>query len=229
MNITATKRGAQTKGERKKRVRQGFIPGAIYGKGLEPVNIEVSTRDIAQVLNAETGLNTIIDLTVQGDAKPHQVLVDNLERDAISRAFVSVGFHQVKKGDKVTAQIPIQLIGEPADVGSGDAVLEQALEAITVHAQPADLPPHLDVDVSGMAVGDVLRVADLPHNPRLEFTAAEDIAIASVRYSRTAQAVEEADQSVAADEAPPAGSDAVTELRADADRDSDSVTGTASP
>lgn len=223
MNITATKRGSQTKGERKQRIRQGFIPGAIYGKGLEPVNIEVPVKAIADVLTAETGLNTIIDLTVQGDAKPHSVLVDNLERNPITRSFVSVGFHQVKKGDKVTAQIPIQLIGEPASVGTGEAILEQTLEAITVHAEPANLPAHLDVDVSHLNPGDVLHVSDLPHNPALEFTSGEGTAIASVQYSRTAQAVEEAD--VAAAEAEPSGADAVTDLRADADANSDSVTG----
>ncbi len=224
MNITAIKRGSQSKGERKKRIRQGFIPGAIYGKGLEPVNIEVPVKAIADVLTAETGLNTIIDLTLQGDAKPHTVLVDNLERNPITRSFVSVGFHQVKKGDKVTAQIPIQLIGEPASVGTAEAVLEQTLEAITVHAEPANLPAHLDVDVSHLNPGDVLHVSDLPHNPKLEFTTGEETAIAAVHYSRTAQAVEEAD--VAAAEAEPAGADAVTELRADADANSDSVTGT---
>ena len=224
MNITAIKRGSQTKGERKKRIRQGFIPGAIYGKGLEPVNVEVPIKAIAEVLTAATGLNTIIDLTIQGDIKPHSVLVDNLERNPITRAFVSVGFHQVKKGDKVTAQIPIQLIGEPATVGTGEAVLEQTLEAITVHAEPANLPAHLDVDVSKLTPGDVLHVSDLPHNPKLEFTTGEETAIAAVHYSRTAQAVEEAD--VAAAEAEPTGADAVTELRADADANSDSVTGT---
>ena len=224
MNITAIKRGSQTKGERKKRMRQGFIPGSIYGKGLEPVNVEVNTKSIADVLTAATGLNTVIDLMIEGDASPHSVLVDNLERNPITRAFVSVGFHQVKKGDKVTAQVPIQLIGEPSTVTTGEAVLEQTLEAITVHAEPGNLPAHLDVDVSHLSPGDVLHVSDLPHNALLEFTSGEETAIAALHYSRTAQAVEEAD--VAAAEAEPTGADAVTELRADADAGSDSVTGT---
>ena len=68
-------------------------------------------------------------------------------------------------------------------------------------------------------------MADLPHNPNLEFSTGEDSVIASVHYSTTAQAVEESD--AAAEEAQPSGEDAVTELRADSDRDSDSVTGTA--
>ena len=221
MNITAIKRGPQTKGERKIRMRQGFIPGSIYGKGLEPVNIEVNTRAIAEVLTAETGLNTVIDLMVEGDALPHSVLVDHLERNPITRSFMSVGFHQVKKGDKVTAQVPIQLIGEPPTVATGEAVLEQTLEAISVHAEPANLPAHLDVDISHMNPGDVLHVSDLPHNSKLEFTSGEETAIAALHYSRTAQAVEEADAAVVE----LTGSDAVTELRASSDAKSDSVTG----
>jgi len=227
MNITVTKRGPQSKGERKKRIKQGLIPGAVYGKGLEPVNVEVPARAIAAVLTAATGMNTIIDLTIEGDKKKHSVMVDNLERNAITRSFQAVGFHQVKKGDKVTAQIPIHLVGSPAAVGTGEAVLEHTLETITVHAQPADLPAHLDVDVSHLNVGDVLHVSDLPHNAKLEFTTAETTAIAALHYSRTAAAVEEAD--VAATEAEPTGADAVTELRADSDPTTDSVTGTASP
>jgi large subunit ribosomal protein L25 len=228
MNITATKREGQTKGERKKRLRQGFIPAAIYGKGLTPLSVEVSAKSIAGVLMAESGLNTVIDLTITGDKATHSVIIDNLERDPLTRGFRNVGFHQVRKGDKVTAQIPIQLVGTPRDVTINGALLEQILDTITVHAQPTDLPVHLDVDVSGMKTGDVLRVADLPHNPKVEFVQTEDVPIASLHVSTTAQQVEDADSAVAAEEAEPHGADAVVELRADADRNSDTVTGTAS-
>ena len=228
MNITANKRGPQTKGERKQRIRQGFIPGSIYGKGVEPLDVEVPSRAIAAILSAETGLNTIIDLSITGDTQTHSVLVDRLERNPITRNFIAIGFHQVKKGDKVTAQIPIVLSGHPDGVDTGVLVIEQALESITVHAQPADLLAHLDVDVSQMQPGDVLRVADLPHNPKIEFTSAEDLAIVSLHYSRTAEAVEEIEQEEAAGMVPESaltGEDAVVELRASAKEDSDTVTG----
>ena len=228
MNITATKRAPQTKGERKKRIRQGFIPGSVYGKGLEPMDVEVSSKSIAAILSAETGLNTIIDLAVDGDAQSHSVLVDRLERNPLTRGFLAIGFHQVKQGDKVTAHIPIQIIGHPDGVDTGVLVLEQALEAITVHAQPADLPAHLDVDVSQLQPGDVLRVADLPHNPRVEFTSADDLAIVSLHYSRTAEEVETINEEEAAGAVPVdalTGEDAVTDLRASNKVESDTVTG----
>ncbi len=227
MDITVTKREALTKGQRKQRMRQGYVPASVYGRGLEPLSVEVHAKSVADVLQAASGMNTLINLKVEGDPKAHTVLIDSLERDPITRGFRNVGFHQVKKGDKVTAQIPIQLIGMPRDVEISDALLDQLLESITVHADPTDLPPHLDVDVSQMKVGETLRVADLPHNPKLEFSTGEDIAIVAVHYSTTAQAVEEI--AAEAEEAQPSGDDAVTELRAGDDPDSDSVTGTASP
>ena len=128
-------------------------------------------------------MNTLINLTVEGDKKTHAVMIDNLERDRITRGFLNVGFHQVKKGDKVHAQIPINVIGVPQDVALNGALLEQTLESIDVHAQPGDLPAHLEVDVSQMKIGDVLRVADLPHNPKVEFTTHEDATVVAVHVS----------------------------------------------
>ena len=202
MNITVTKRSPQSKGERKKSMKLGLIPGSVYGKGLEPVSVDVPARALVAVLTASTGMNTIIDLTIAGDKGKHSVMLDNLERNPITRGFVSVGFHQVKKGDKVTAQIPIHLIGSPASVATGEGVLEHTLETITVHAKPADLPEHLDVDISQLNVGDVLHVSDLPHNAKIEFATAETTSIVALHYSRTATATEESD--AAADAVPAA-------------------------
>lgn len=231
MDLTVTKRETQSKGERNKRRRQGFVPGAVYGRGLEPFLVEIPAKGIADALTAETGLNTIINLKISGDRHKHTVMIDNLERDPITRDFLHVGLHQVKKGEKVNAQIPIQLVGEPRDVAFNGALLEQTLNAIDVTADPTDLPPHLDVDVSKMKLGDVLHVSDLPHNAKLTFSTGEDVVIASLHASTTAQEVEAdeaAAEEAAAEEAQPSDEAAVTELAADSDRDSDSVTGAAS-
>lgn len=222
MDITVTKRAPQTKGERKRRLRQGYVPGALYGRSIPPQTIEVSAKAIADVLLSEAGRNTVLQLKIDGESKRHTVLIDNLERDPITRGFRNVGFHEVKRGDKVTAQIPIQLSGEPAEVATSDALLEQTLTEIDVRAQPTDLPPHLEVDVSHMKIGDVLRVSDLPHDPKLEFLTAEDTTIVSMHVARVAAEPETVVEALT-------GEDAVTELRADEDRESDSVTGTANP
>lgn len=225
MDMTVMPRPQRTKGERKRRLRQGLVPGAIYGRGLSPTLVEVPAKVVAEVLMAETGLNTVLNLTIQGEAAKHSVLIDNLERDPITRGFLNVGFHQVRQGDKVHAQIPIVLTGTSPDVVLNGALLEQTLDSIEVTAEPNDLPPHLDVDVSSLKTGDVIRVADLPHNPKVVFITHEDVAIVAVHVSTTARQVEEAEATAPVSEDALTGQDAVTELRADADPASDSITG----
>ena len=188
MNITAARRGSLSKGERKQRLRQGRVPGVIYGKGLEPINVEVPAQAISQILLSGSGMNTVIDLTLDGVA--HTVVVDNLVRNTITRSFEHIGLHQIKKGEKITAQVSIQLVGEPVEVLTQGALLEQMLETISVNAEPQDLPTQLDVDVSQMKLGDVLHVSDLPHNPKLEFATSDDTAIAALHYSKTAQSAD---------------------------------------
>lgn len=188
MNITVARRGSLSKGERKQKLRQGRVPGVIYGKGLEPINIEVPAQAISQILLSESGMNTVIDLTLDGAA--HTVVVDNLVRNSITRSFEHIGLHEIKKGEKITAQVSLQLIGEPVEVLTAGALLEQLLETITVVAEPQNLPVQLDVDVSQMKLGDVLHVSDLPHNPNLEFATADDTAIATLHHSKTAQSAD---------------------------------------
>jgi large subunit ribosomal protein L25 len=226
MDINVLPRPKRTKGERRRRLRQGLIPAAVYGRGLEPRLIEVPARSVANVLLSETGLNTVLTLAVKGEKATHTVLIDNLERDPITRNFLNVGFHQVNQGDKVHAQIPIVLEGMPTDVALNGALLEQTLEHLDVTAEPGDLPAHLSVDVSGLKIGEVIRVMDLPHNPKVIFTTPEEVAIVAVHVSTTVRQVEAAEATAPVSEEVLTGQDAVTELRADKDPASDSITGT---
>src|SRR3569833_2306548 len=100
MNITVNRREKQTKGERKRRIRQGFIPGAVYGRNIKPFLVEVPARAIADALLSEGGLNTVVELTIAGESHKHQVLFDDLVRDSITRDFIHVGLHEVKRGEK---------------------------------------------------------------------------------------------------------------------------------
>jgi large subunit ribosomal protein L25 len=225
MEITVQPRAKGTKGERRSRLRRGLIPASIYGKGLEPTLVEVSSKAVAEVLMSDTGLNTILSLTIEGKKAKHSVLIDNLERDPITRGFLNVGFHQVKRGDKVHAQIPVVLNGIPRDVQINGALLEQTLDSMDVTAEPSHLPVHIEVDVSGMKIGDVIRVADLPQDPKVTFTTHEEVAIVAVHVSTTAQQFEADEAAATVPDETPTGMDAVTEERVSDKPTSDSITG----
>src|SRR5579883_2527207 len=183
--IEAKRREKQSKGEVKRLRRQGRIPGAVFGRGVDPYLVDVSVRHLVQVLGSESGLNTMIDLTVDG--KKSSVMISELERDPITRGFLHVGFHTVSRTEKIHTHVPLRLTGEPEPVRTNEAVLEQALESLDVRALPGDLPPYIEVDTSEMAIGSVLRVADVPHEDKIEILTSEDTAIASVHVARTAQ------------------------------------------
>jgi large subunit ribosomal protein L25 len=213
MDITVNPRPTQSKGVRNRRLREGYVPGSMYGRTLKPMNVEVPARTISEILLSDAGLNTVLKVSVEGHARTHTVVVDNLERDPITRGYINIGLHQVAKGDKVHAQIPLVLQGTPADVALRGALLDQTLGFVDVSAQPTHLPSQIEVDVSGMAIGDVLRVSDLAALPHVDITTSEDVVVASVHVSSTAREVEAAEATAPAVEDLPAdaSSDSVTE------------------
>ncbi|HEX5323066.1 MAG TPA: 50S ribosomal protein L25 [Capsulimonadaceae bacterium] len=182
--IEAKRREKQSKGEVKRLRRQGRVPGAVFGRGIEPYLVEITTRQLVQVLGSESGLNTMIDLSVEG--KKSSVMISELERDPITRGFLHVGFHHVSRTEKIHTHVPIRLTGEPEPVKTKEAVMDQSLERLEVRALPGDLPPYIEVDVSELTIGSVLRVADVPKNDKLEIHTPEDTPIATVHVPRAA-------------------------------------------
>src|SRR5579862_2505780 len=126
--IDAKRREKQSKGEVKRLRHQGQVPGAVFGRGVEPYLVEVSARHLVQVLGSESGLNTIIDLTVDG--KKTSVMISELDRDPITRGFLHVGFHHVSRTEKINTHVPIRLTGEPEPVRTKEAVMDQSLERL---------------------------------------------------------------------------------------------------
>lgn len=183
--IEAKRREKAAKGEVKRLRKRGIVPGAVFGRGVEPYLVVVSARNLVQVLSSESGMNTMIDLTIDG--KKSSVMISELDRDPITRGFLHVGFHQINRSEKIHARIPIRLVGEPDAVRTREATLDQSLENLEVRALPGDLPPHIEIDVAGLSIGDVVRAADVPANEKLEILTPEDAPIASLHVARAAQ------------------------------------------
>lgn len=184
ISMEAKRREKRTKGEVKQLRRKGVVPGAVFGRGVEPYLVEVSARELVQVLASESGVNSMIDLKVDG--KKSSVMISELDRDPVTRGFLHVGFKQINRAEKIHAHVPLHLVGEPEPVRTKDAILDQSLESLDVRALPGDLPPHIDLDVSGLVIGSVIRVADLPASDKIEVLTPEDTAIAAVHVARAA-------------------------------------------
>jgi large subunit ribosomal protein L25 len=149
-------------GRKVKQLRNtGLLPANVYGKKVKSLSIQVSTPDFLKIFDqaGETGL---INLSVKGESHPRPVLVHNLQAHPVTDLPLHVDFRQVDLKEKVTAEVPVELTGEPPAVSQKGGVLIQSLSEIEVEALPTDLPDQFTLDVSGLSeINDALYVKDL--------------------------------------------------------------------
>ena len=140
--------------------KQGFIPGVLYGKGKGSYAIFVPERDLRRVLTGAGGLHAILDVVLEGQATTHASILKDYQQDPIRGHISHIDLQEVRLDQPIQASVTVQLIGEPAGVKEG-GVLSQVQREINVEALPMEIPEHIDLDVTGMAIGDTLRLADL--------------------------------------------------------------------
>jgi large subunit ribosomal protein L25 len=138
----------------------GKIPGVVYGHGIEPLPVAVDARALRAALSTEAGLNALLNLEVDGQS--HLTLARELQRHPVRHTVLHVDFQVVRRDEVISADVPINLEGDAVAVHQGDGVVDQQLFNLAVHATPTKIPNAITVDVSGLAIGDTVRVADLP-------------------------------------------------------------------
>lgn len=142
--LTAKKR--EVLGRRVKTLRrEGLIPANVYGKGITSMAVELPVKEFNAVFekSGETGL---IDLVV--DSASHPVLITNVQTHPVTDLPLHADFRQVDLKEKITAPVPVELIGESPAEKSGIGILVQQLNEVEVEALPTDLPEKIEVDIS---------------------------------------------------------------------------------
>jgi large subunit ribosomal protein L25 len=140
--------------------KEGFIPGVLYGNGKKSHAIYVPERDLRRVLTGAGGLHAILDVVLEGQSTTHASILKDYQQDPIRGHISHIDLHEVRLDQPIQAGVTVQLVGEPAGAKEG-GVLSQVQREINVEALPMEIPEHIDLDVSGMAIGDTLRLADL--------------------------------------------------------------------
>jgi large subunit ribosomal protein L25 len=140
--------------------REGFIPGVLYGSGKEPHAICVPERELRRVLTGQGGLHAILDVVLEGPKTTHASILKDYQQDPIRGHISHIDLQEVRLDQPIQASVTVQLVGEPVGAKEG-GVLSQVQREINVEALPMEIPEHIDLDVSGMAIGDTLRLADL--------------------------------------------------------------------
>ena len=150
-------------GKRSKRLRrEGVLPCNVYGRGLDSVAVQLPRRD-AETLLSEHGLNSLIEIAVEGETTERSVIVRQVQRHPLSRNLLHLDFYQVDLARTIQANVPVTLVGEAPAVHTYQGVMITGLDHVLVEALPAAIPSHIEISVDGLEELDAqLTVADVP-------------------------------------------------------------------
>jgi large subunit ribosomal protein L25 len=138
----------------------GVVPGVLYGGGKRPHPFTVEERELRKVLTGEHGLHAILDILFEGQKTPHHAVLKEYQLDPVRTRLLHIDLHEVRLDQPIQAQVAVALVGESQGVKEG-GVLTLVLRDVNVEALPMEVPDGLELDISGMAIGDSLRVSDL--------------------------------------------------------------------
>jgi large subunit ribosomal protein L25 len=140
----------------------GRVPAVVYGQDTEPLHVTVDSRELFQLLHTDAGSNVLVDLKVDKDTI--LTMPREIQRDHIRNRFVHVDFLRIARDQKISVEVPIQLVGASRGVREG-GVVEHHLWNLHVESFPQDVPTHVEADISDLGIGDSLRVDGLKLPP----------------------------------------------------------------
>jgi len=165
--LEATPREATTKNAARRVRMAGQVPGVVYGAGKDSQTVSVDPRQVQRILYSETGHNTIVDLKLANEQA--KAMIVDWQFEPIRGHLLHVDFKRIAMDKVLRVKVPVLLKGDAAGVKLEGGILEQVLREVEIECLPADIPGHIDVDVTELTFGKLIRVEDLPHGEKLKF------------------------------------------------------------
>lgn len=179
--------------------RAGFVPGIVYGHGVDNVMVKVKETLFKKVFS-QGGENTLVDLAVDGEEKPYTVLIQDVARHPVKSSPVHVDFYVVNLKETVRTEIPLTIVGVSPAVKELEGTLIQPMHSVEVESLPMDIPHEIEVDISGLVTfEDHITVADLSVGENVEILAEPGDIVASVQEPRSEEELEELEEEVVED------------------------------
>jgi large subunit ribosomal protein L25 len=141
--------------------KEGLVPGVLYGNG-EPISISIAERELRRALTGASGLHSILDVEIDGKGQTHASILKEYQVDPVRGGVTHVDLQEVRLDRAISASVTVELVGGDDAPGVREGgVLSQPLREVTVEALPLEVPERIELDVSGMELGDTLRISDL--------------------------------------------------------------------
>ena len=179
-SLTGEQRSGVGKSVARKLRAAGRIPAIYYGRGEQPIPLTINAKEVESLIHGASGANVIVDLMVSGAAAAdRKALIREIQRDPVVGNILHLDLQHISLTERITVEVPIELIGIPTGVKDGGGILEHLLREVEVECLPTDIPTQLEADVSMLNIGDSLHVSDLKAE-RVTILTEADRAIATV-------------------------------------------------
>jgi large subunit ribosomal protein L25 len=198
--LTAKPRDTRGKNEARRLRAAGQLPAVLYGTSAageknEPLAISVDPKALLRILHSDSGANTLIALSVEGGSGDSRVLVKDYQLDPITHKLLHADFYKVAMDRLLTLTVPIVLKGEPRGVKLQGGMLDFVNRDVEIECLPADIPEHIEVDVTDLELHGAVRMRDLAERATWKAVSDLDLMIVHVvapRAEEPAPAVEAA-------------------------------------
>ncbi len=200
--LEATARDTFGKNEARRTRREGRVPAVLYGgdgKGATP--IAVPPKALLKILHSESGQNTLISLKLAG-AGDTRVLVKDFQIDPITHEVLHADFYRIAMDRVLQVTIPVTVHGEPKGVKQQGGILEFIRREIVIECLPADIPEHVDIDVSELMLHQGVRVRDIATNPKWKAVTEGEAMLVHVIMPKAEEVAAPADAAAAATATP---------------------------
>jgi large subunit ribosomal protein L25 len=167
--------------------RQGLVPATVYGKGMESISVQFNALELEKIFS-ETGESVLVELLLDGNKLP--ILFKNPQYHYINSNLIHIDCYKVNLKEKITAEVPIVLVGESPAVKEGNVLIEVS-DTIEVEALPADLPENIEIDISTLlAVDDYINAGMLKiDKTKVELKTNEDQIIVKIDAQRVEEEI----------------------------------------
>lgn len=166
----------------------GKIPAVLYGHKSQNVSLEVDPKDIFKILHSDSGENTIFQLQVPGKEKVN-CLIKEYQLEPVSHRLLHADFYEVAMDKLLEVDVPLEAIGEAYGVKTEGGLLDIVHRELRVECLPADIPEHIQVDVTELKIGDLLRVKDLKIPDKIKILDDPETVVVAVEHPRAEEPV----------------------------------------
>jgi large subunit ribosomal protein L25 len=177
----------------------GMIPGVLYGASEKAHPFAVEERELRRVLTGDHGLHAILDVVFDGQKTAHHAVLKDYQLDPVRPRLLHVDLHEVRLDQVIQSQVAVEPVGESPGVKEG-GVLTLVLREINVEALPMEIPDRLELDISGMTIGDSLRVADLTVSDGVRFLDDPEAVVVTVTPPTRVEEPEEVEEELEGEE-----------------------------